>query len=188
MHVNDQQIMDLYWARSENAISETSKKYGRYCYYIAYNILHNNEDSEECVNDTYLKAWDNMPPKRPDKLSTFLGKITRNLSLHKYEKYTAQKRGAGQVPLALEELTECIPSSDNTAHVADDLMLAELLNQFLGNLSADTRKIFVQRYWYLMPIHEIASNCRISESKVKVTLFRTRNKLKVLLEKEGFLL
>lgn len=183
--MDDQHIVDLYWARSENAISETAKKYGKYCHYIAFHILHNHEDCEECVNDTYLKAWHNIPPHRPTMLSTFLGKITRNLSLHKYEKYTAQKRGGGQVPLALEELQECVPTSNNTEHVIDDLMLAEILNRFLRDLPTDTRKIFVQRYWYLMSVKEIAADCHISESKVKVSLFRTRNELKQILEKEG---
>lgn len=110
--MEDRQIVDLYWARSENAISETERKYGRYCYYIAYNILHNNEDSEECVNDTYLNAWKAMPNQRPSKLSTFLGKITRNLSLNRWELYNAEKRGSGQIPLALDELHECIPTSN----------------------------------------------------------------------------
>lgn len=186
--MDDQQIVDLYWNRSENAISETSKKYGNYCHYIAYHILHSREDSEECVNDTYLKAWNSMPPKRPEKLSAFLGKITRNLSLHRYEQYNALKRGAGQVPLALEELNDCIPSQNNVEPVVDDIVLTEILNRFLGSLPPETRKFFVQRYWYLMSIKEIASDCQVTESKVKVTLFRTRNELKEVLAKGGIVL
>ncbi len=183
--MEDNQIVDLYWARSEQAISETSNKYGHYCYYIAYNILHSKEDSEECVNDTYLNAWNAMPDQRPNILSAFLGKITRNLSLQRWEKYTAQKRGAGQVPLALDELQDCIPATDKTDHIVDDLMLADLLNRFLASLTAEKRIIFMRRYWYLCPVAEIASDFAISESKVKMSLLRSRNELKLLLTKEG---
>lgn len=183
--MEDKQIVDLYWARSENAISETDKKYGRYCYYIAYNILHNNEDSEECVNDTYLNAWGAMPNQRPSKLSAFLGKITRNLSLSRWELYNAKKRGSGQIPLALDELHECIPSSDSTEQIVDDLVLADVFNRFLASLSKDKRIIFMRRYWYLSPIAEIAEDYSISESKVKMSLFRLRKALKQALEEEG---
>ncbi|WP_426351028.1 RNA polymerase sigma factor [Alloiococcus sp. CFN-8] len=186
--MEDKQIVDLYWARSESAISETADKYGRYCYYIAFNILYNDEDSKECVNDTYMKAWGAMPTHRPNKLSTFIGKITRNLSLHKYEKYTAEKRGAGQVPLALDELKECVPSWDRVEQAVDDMVLIEIFNSFLGDLSIETRKIFMRRYWYLSSIKEIAADFKVSESKVKMSLLRTRKKLKQILEKEGVVL
>ena len=183
--MDDKQIVALYWERSEKAISETSKKYGKYCSYIAYNILHNREDCEECVNDTYMKAWNAMPPQRPNRLSTFLGKITRNLSLNRYEKYTAQKRGAGQIEFVLEELQECVPASDYVEQSIDDMALTEIINNFLATLPAETRKFFVRRYWYLSTIREIASDYTVSESKVKMSLMRTRNELKMVLEKEG---
>ena len=183
--MNDKQILDLYWARSEDAISETSKRYGRYCHYIARNILHNDEDSEECVNDTYLKAWETMPPHRPEKLSAFLGKIVRNLALNRYKGYTAEKRGSGQVPVALDELQDCIPAADSVAEMIDDLILVDIFNRFLSGLPTEKRKIFVRRYWYLSPIKEIAKDYNISESKVKVTLLRVRNNLRQVLEKEG---
>lgn len=186
--MEDKQIVDLYWARSEKAISETADKYGRYCYTIAYNILHSNEDSEECVNDTYLHAWNAMPDQRPNKLSAFLGRITRNLSLKRWEKYTAKKRGAGQVPLALNELQECIPATNQTDSVADDIVLTDVLNRFLASLTAEKRNIFMRRYWYLSSVAEIASDLAISESKVKMSLLRSRNELKQLLEKEGITL
>ena len=147
--MEDTQIVDLYWARSEKAISETSDKYGRYCYSIAYNILHSDEDSEECVNDTYLNAWNAMPDQRPGKLRVFLGRITRNLSLKRWEKYAAEKRGAGQVTLVLDELQDCIPATNNTDHIVDDIVLADVLNRFLASLTAEKRKIFMRRYWYL---------------------------------------
>ena len=188
VRVEDKQIIDLYWARAETAISETAKKYGRYCHSIAFNILHNHEDSQECVNDVYLKAWKAMPPQRPNRLSVFLGKITRNLSLNRYKKQTAEKRGCGQVPLVLDELQECIPAADSTEQAIDDLALAEALNQFLASLPPETRKIFMRRYWYISSIQEIAEDFHMGESKVKMLLLRTRNKLKLFLEKEGILL
>lgn len=186
--MEDKQIVSLYWARSEAAISETANKYGKYCSCIAYNILHNAEDCGECVNDTYLMAWQAMPPKRPERLSAFLGKITRNLALNKYERSTAQKRGHGQVPLALDELAECIPANRDLENVVDDILLGEIFNRFLSELQAEARKLFMRRYWYLSPIKEIAADYGISESKVKMVLLRSRNALKLILEKEGIVL
>jgi len=186
LSVEDKQIIDLYWVRSETAISETANRYGRYCHSIAFNILHSHEDSEECVNDTFFHAWKTMPPQRPNKLSAFLGTITRNLSLNKWEQYSTEKRGLGQVPLALEELQDCIPALENVEQVADDLTLTEILNHFLSTLPKDRRKIFMRRYWYMCSIKEIAKGYSMSESKVKMSLLRSRNELKQLLEKEGF--
>ena len=140
--MDDKQILDLYWERSEAAISETSKKYGKYCRYIAFNILHNDEDSEECVNDTYLRAWNSIPPNRPSVLKTFLGKITRNLSLDRYELLNAKKRNGGQMPLILDEIQECIPSLDSTENIVEEIALTDILNRFLSSLSLEQRKIF----------------------------------------------
>ena len=183
--MDEKEIIELYWVRSELAIEETARKYGRFCHSIAYNILLNREDSEECVNDTYLHAWNAIPPRRPDKLSAFVGKITRNLALKKYEKNTAVKRGGGQVPLALEELAECIPSPDSVERQMNDQILAEVLNRFLAGLSSETRRIFLRRYWKLDTVNEIAQELGISESKVKMSLIRTRGKLRSFLEQEG---
>lgn len=183
--MEDQKIVDLYWERSEIAISETANKYGKYCHYIAHNILHNNEDSAECVNDTYMRAWNSMPQHRPSMLKTFLGKITRNLALNRYKTLTAEKRNLGQVPIVLEELHDCIPCMDNTESIVDDIVLAEIFNQFLFSMSTEQRIFFMRRYWYLSPIKEIASNYGIGESKVKMSLLRSRKELKRLLEKEG---
>lgn len=183
--MDDKQILDLYWEHSEAAISETSKKYGKYCRYIAFNILHNDEDSEECVNDTYLRAWNSIPPNRPSVLKTFLGKITRNLSLDRYELLNAKKRNGGQMPLIFDEIQECIPSLDSTENIVEEIALTDILNRFLSSLSLEQRKIFMRRYWYLSPIKEIATEYDMSESKIKMSLFRSRNELKKLLEKEG---
>ena len=140
--MEDKQIVELYWARSEQAITETDQKYGKYCYYIAHNILKNHEDSEECVNETYWKAWRLMPPKQPQKLSAFLGKITRNLSINKYNLLHTQKRGEGQFPIALEELQECIPSGENVEQAVENEELAEIFNRFLEMLPVEKRKVF----------------------------------------------
>lgn len=186
--MDDKQIIDLYWARSECAIVETDKKYGKLCHHIALNILSDPQDSEECVSDTYLKAWSIIPPKRPVKLSSFLGKITRNLALNRYEKDTAQKRGGGQVPVALDELAECIPDPNSVERMVDERILVDKLNIFLEGLPVEARKIFMRRYWEVCSIQEIAEIYGISESKVKVSLFRTRGKLKSFLEQEGIAL
>lgn len=183
--MEEKQIIDLYWARSERAIDETARKYGKFCHSIAFNILANRQDSEECVSDTYLQAWNVIPPRRPNKLSAFLGKITRNLALKKYEKSNAQKRGGGQVVLALEELAECIPDPDTVERQVDDRILADKLNLFLSQLSAENRKIFLRRYWKLDSVKEIANAFGITESKVKMSLMRTRGRLRNFLEQEG---
>ena len=186
--MDDKQILDLYWARSESAIAETDKKYGKFCHRIAYNILVNHEDSEECVNDTYLKTWSIIPPKRPVKFGAFLGKIVRNLALNRYEKLHTAKRGSGEVPVALDELAECIPDPNPVERTIDNKILADKLNIFLSELPKDTRKIFMRRYWELCSVKEIASVYGISESKVKMILFRTRGKLRTFLEREGIAL
>ncbi len=185
--MDDKEIIELYWNRSEQAISETADKYGSYCYCIAHGILQDAGESEECVNDTYFRAWNAIPPHRPNCLRTFLGKITRNLSLNRYEKRTAEKRGSGQMHLCLDELSECI--SDNIGErVAEDLVIKELLNRFLETLPKEMRNVFVRRYWYMNSIQEIAEGYGISEGKVTVLLFRARRKLKDMLEKEGIYL
>ncbi len=185
--MDDSKIIELYMQRAERAIIETSKKYGRYCHYIAYGILQNDEYAKECVNDTYLRAWDSIPPNSPNSLQTFLGKITRNLSLNKREKLSAEKRGGGQTPLILDELAECIPDGD-ASHTVENIVIRDALNRFLDGLPTEAQKIFVRRYWYMSSVKEIADEYGLSQSKVSVILFRTRAKLKALLEKEGIVL
>ena len=167
--MEDKQIVDLFWQRSEAAIVAAASKYGKYCSKIAYNILQNYEDSEECVNDTYLKAWGAIPTHRPTRLSTFLGKITRNLALNKWEYLNAEKRGSGQISFVLEELQECVPDVDNTEKIADDLALIEVLNHFLAGLPKEQRIIFLRRYWYLCSVKEIAANHSIMQRVVPPT-------------------
>ncbi|MBQ2829345.1 MAG: sigma-70 family RNA polymerase sigma factor [Clostridia bacterium] len=183
--MEDREIVALYWERNEKAITESENKYGRYCYSIALNILRNHEDSEECVNDTYAKAWNSIPPKKPEKLSVFLGKITRNLALDVLDKLSAKKRGRTEITLVLDEISECIPSPNYTEKEIDNRVLAENLSSFLKTLKSENRKIFLQRYWYMMPVKEIAKDNSCTESKVKMSLMRTRENLKIFLEKEG---
>ncbi len=188
--MTDQEIIELYFARSENAIKESADKYGNYCSYIAMNILSNREDSEECVNDTWLNTWNTIPPKRPSVLRTFVGKITRNLALNLYEKQSAKKRGGGETAAVIEELYECIAdkSSDLPDDLADKMTLTDCINRFLENQKADARKMFVRRYWYLSSINEIAEDFGFTESKVKMSLSRMRQALMSELEKEGITL
>lgn len=183
--MTDEKIVDLYLSRSEQAIEETSAKYSKYCGTIAFNILRDIEDADECVNDTFLGAWNAIPPSRPERLSTFLGKITRNLSFNKYKQKNAKKRGDGLAEVALSELEECIPSGISVEQEAEGNVLASLIDDFLGEIQKQHRDVFVCRYWYLNTISEIAADYGISESNVKAILFRTRNKLRnYLKEKE----
>jgi RNA polymerase sigma-70 factor (ECF subfamily) len=183
--MEDQQILDLYFARSESAITETDRKYGRYCHSIAYNILEDHEDAKEIVNDTYLKAWNTIPPNRPDPLKPYVGMISRHLSLDRYEEYHTQKRG-GQVPLVMEELAECIPDNDSREDIGESVALKDALAQFIRSLPDKTQRIFLRRYWYASSVVEIAEEYGMRENSVNVLLHRTRKKLKDHLQKEGF--
>lgn len=183
--MEDNRIVDLFWARNEDALSETEEKYGRYCHYIAYRILGDNSDAEEIVNDSYLKVWDTIPPNRPGSLKGYVGMICSQLALNRYHQRKTEKRGEGQIPLVLDELAECV-SDPVGADMGDGLALRDALNYFLGSLPEKTRKIFVRRYWYMSPVSEIAADFSMKESAVTVLMLRTRKKLKVFLEKEGF--
>ena len=184
--MEDQKIIDLYWQRSEQAIRETDAKYGGYCYTIAYNILANREDSEESVSDTYLAAWRAMPPKRPGILSSFLGKITRHLSIDRWRRRTAEKRGGGEVVLALEELEDCLSDGLSTEDAVLKKELTVVINRFLDALPEAERNVFLCRYWYVDPVQDIADTLGVSVSKVNSMLYRTRQKLRRVLEKEGY--
>lgn len=185
--MEDKQIVDLYWARSESAISETAVKYEKYFHYIAFGILREEEDAKECVNDTYLQAWKAMPVNKPEHLNTFLGKITRNLALNTVESKQAQKRGSGQVVLVLEELDECLPGRNHVEEEVEGKLLTEAINRFLEGIPEHSRNVFVRRYWYLSPVKEIAQEYGMGQSHVKMLLMMTRQQLKQYLEKEGML-
>lgn len=184
--MEDSRIVSLYWNRDEAAIDQTDKKYGRYLTKIAYNILADREDSQESVNDTYLAAWDSIPPHKPDVLSTYLGKLTRRISIDLFRRKTSGKRGGGEYALSLQELEACISGGNTTEQALDMQLLSEAIETYLRSVTQEARNVFIGRYYYLDPVKKIAGYCQISESKVKVLLYRTRKGLWEYLQKEGF--
>lgn len=183
--MKDSEIIELYFARSESAIAETDGKYGTFCRGLAYSVLGNYEDSEECVSDTYLKIWNVIPPERPDKFRAFIARIVRNTALNMLERMSALKRGGRYAAVAYEELAESIPAPDTVDRQVEDAELSALLDRFLRSLSGEKQQIFIKRYWYFCTVSEIAEQMHITEGKVKMSLRRTREKLREYLEKEG---
>lgn len=184
--MDDSKIVQLYWDRNEQALTATSDKYGNYCITIAKNILGNKEDAEECVNDTYMRAWNSLPPHRPNILSTYLGKITRNLSFNLYKRNTADKRGGGEVPVVLDEIVDLVSDTDDVEKEIDRRELVKAIDDFLGKLPADKRSIFICRYWYFDSISNIASRFGMTNNYVSVLLNRLRLKLHNYLLERGF--
>lgn len=185
--MTDNQIIALYWRRSETAISETADKYGAYCRTVADHILHSREDSEECVNDTWLRAWNAIPPQRPARLRMFLAKITRNLAFDKFKAQTAGKRGGGEVELILDELSECVSAGGDAEGQFLAQELEETINRFVHTLPKRDCSIFVRRYFFAESIEAIAKKYGLSANNVTVILSRTRQKLKAHLKEEGYL-
>ncbi len=184
--MEDAAIVALYWKRDEQAILESERKYGAYCRSIARNILSDRRDTEECLGDTWLRAWKSIPPRRPARLSTYLGKLTRNLALSRLREYSAQKRGGGEAALALEELSECLAAPGDPEEEVEARELALALNRFLSNLKKNERDVFVSRYYFLVPLEDLSRRTGYTESKLKSMLFRTRKKLKDFLQEEGY--
>ena len=185
--MDDSKIVDLYWARSDSAIAETAKKFGAYCRTIAYNVLQNPEDSDECVNDTYMRAWNSMPDKRPSALAPYLGRITRNLALSRVTDKNRLKRGGGEVALALDELDECIAAKGGVEAAFDEKELSHAIDTFLRTLPERECSIFLRRYWYVDSVQDIAARYALRENTAKSILFRTREKLRRYLAGEGIL-
>ena len=183
----DDRIVELYWQRSESAITETANKYGDYCHYIAYNILYNREDAEESVNDTWLDAWNNMPPHKPSILSTFLGKITRRISIDHWRKKHAGKRGGGEMALVLDELEDCVSDPTDVEITLEQHEMAKIIREFLETLPVTERRVFLRRYWYMDSVSAIAQEFDFTEIKTASMLHRTRKKLRNKLESEGYL-
>jgi len=186
--MDDQKIIQLYWDRNEQAIPATAQKYGSYCTAIAGNILGSPEDTEECVNDTYLHVWNAIPPHRPRLLSAFLGTITRNLALKRHRQNTAEKRGGGQAALVLDELLGLVSDGNDVEQTLDRKELISAIDAFLARLSPLKRSIFVCRYWYFDSISQIAQRFGMTENHVSVTLTRLRRKLRQHLLERGFVL
>ena len=184
--MQDYEIIALYWARDQRAIPETSERYGGYCAAIARNILYDAEDTEECVNDTWLSAWNAMPPHRPSILSTFLGRLTRNLAINRWQKRAAGKRGGGETALILDELENCVSGAEDTEDAVIRQELLAAVNEFLRHLPERKRQIFLCRYWYSDSVADIAARFGMKENAVSKTLSRVRKDLRSDLTKRGY--
>lgn len=184
--MEDSHIVELYWQKNADAIKETDRKYGAYCFAIADNILRSSEDSEECVNDTWLNAWNAIPPQKPAKLQMFLAKITRNLSFNRFNARSAEKRGGGEILLVLDELAECLASESDVESEYEARELGRYIRRFVQKLPEREGNVFVRRYFFTETVAEIAKRYGLSENNVMVILSRTRKKLKAQLIKEGF--
>lgn len=183
--VEDEEIIRLYWNRSEDAVAATSEKYGAYCTAVALRILGLIQDAEECVSDTWLRAWNAIPPERPSRLRLWLGRITRNLSVDRLKGMRAAKRGGGEGALLLGELEECIPSASRVENEVDDARLTALLNEFLRAQRPDRRAAFVLRYYCAQPVAAVAKQLSMNENTAATVLFRMRKALRAYLEHEG---
>lgn len=185
--MDDNEIIELFWQRDQQAVAAVSDKYGGYCQAIAGRILSVPEDAEECVNDALYRAWEAIPPQRPGSLSAFLGRLTRNLSLDRWRQDSAQKRGGGQVTLALSELEECVPAPLGVEDAVDARLLADCVERFVRTLPDVQRRVFLRRYWYLCSVKEVAAQSGMSESRTASMLYRLRKSLKQFLEEEGIM-
>lgn len=183
--MDDRKIIELYWQRDESAVGETQKKYGCYCYSIAYRILQNREDASECENDTYLAAWNTIPPQLPDVLPAYLGVLTRNISVSRWRKRKAVKRLGSEIAMSLEELDCCIPDDKTVSDSVETNDLAAVISVFLREPSDVERGVFLCRYWHFASVKEISQKWGFSQSKVKMMLLRTREKLLRYLDEEG---
>ena len=182
--MEDEKIIGLYWERNEDAIAETSSKYGKLLFRIVSNILLNHEDSEECVNDTYFGLWNTIPKESPSPFSVFACRITRNLALKKYEYSSAAKRNPEAV-CSFEELGDCVSGREYVENEVENRRIEQLIDTFLWQLEEEKRNIFIRRYWYFESIANICKRTGYSQSKVKSILFHMRKKLRDYLESEG---
>ena len=182
--MDDEKIIELYWQRDEDAITETASKYGKLCRFITGNILASDRDCEEVVNDTYLAAWNAIPRQRPNRFSVFLSRIARNLALKRYDHDAAAKRNPKAV-CSLEELGDCVSGRENVENEVENRRVEDLISSFLWEQPEDRRHVFVLRYWYFEPISAISRRTGFSESKVKSMRFQLRKSLREFLESEG---
>jgi len=182
--MQDTGIIELYWNRDERAIAESDRHYGRFCRRIAMSILSSLEDSEECVNDTWYRSWDSMPPQRPASLAAYFGRIVRNLSISRYRASHAKKRFDG-ITILLSELEDCVPSRETVSQAVDDKLLTEVVDKWLEQLSKDDRVLFVRRYWYGDAVNALARECGCTQNQMAQRMLRLRNGLRAALEQEG---
>ncbi len=183
--MDDKGIIALFFARDEKAIAQSDVKYGQYCRTISFNILYDHQDAEECTNDTYLQAWNTIPPTKPESLKAYLGRIVRNISLNKFKSRQTQKRKSDEFTAAYDELENVLSSGQSINELIDEIHLKDLIETFLDKQTKENRKIFIARYWYFESIAEISTRLGVSESKTKMSLLRTRNSLRNFLEQEG---
>ena len=184
--MDDSKIIALYFERNEQALTESDRKYGAYCNTISYNITASHEDAEECVNETWLRSWNTMPPQKPTHLMAFFSKIVRNLSLDLYRRKTAQRRGGSSVSLALDELSECIASQEDVEQQTIKKELSQCINDFLKRLNERDCNLFLRRYFYMDSVDDAAKHCHLTAKHAAVILHRIRQKLAEYLHKEGF--
>ena len=181
--MDDDKIISLYWKREERAVEETQSKYGKLCYSVAYGVLHNSEDAEECVNDTYVRAWNSIPPEEPDNFAGYLCRIVRNLAIDRIKMYSAEKR-QGQTAI-MDELEGCFPACEDTDRVIDKMSMTKAFERFLSSEPPAHRMIFMRRYFYLDSIGDIARAMKMTNGGVRASLHRIRKRLKKYLEEEG---
>lgn len=184
--MEDHEIIQQFWDRNETAIQEASRKFGSYCRSIARGILNNHEDSEECVNEALMRAWESIPPKKPASLCAFLGRITKNIALNRVRLLNTEKRGAGELALVYDELSEIIPDTKSVEDTMERKEMMSAISRFLRKSKENERQAFVLRYWYCCGVLEIAKELGIKEENVYVILSRTRTKLRNYLKKEGY--
>lgn len=183
--MEDEKIIELFFARSEEAIAALEEKYGSYCRTITGNILKNREDAEECLNDTYLKVWDSVPPRKPEKLGAYTGRIAHNIAMNRMRYNFAEKRGNSEAETAFSEIEECFSGENETEKIFDSAEITAAIEKFLYSQQKEKRNIFIRRYWYFYSVKDIAKAYGMSESRLKSMLFRMRNELRKILEKEG---
>ena len=184
--MDDKTIIDQLWERSEGILSVISTKYGKLCRSLAFGILRSDEDAEECVNDTYLKVWETIPPSRPENLRAYIAKLTRNISIDRLRGAKRQKRSDGEREVALDEIADIIPGGTSPEEILGEKELASVIDAFVREQNEDARLIFIARYWSYKSVAEISRELGFSQSKVKTTLYRVREELKEKLEKEGY--
>jgi len=183
--MTDPEIINLFFSKSPKALKAVNNKYGKYCFAIAYNILSSREDSDECVNDTFFAAWNAIPPAKPNRLSAYLGRITRNIALNRYKLLHTDKRKGIQTELVLSELSECIPANTDTEQAFNEAYVIHAIEAYLKAQPEIKRNIFIRRYFYMYPVKDIAKAYAYSQSKITSLLFRMREELRSYLEREG---
>lgn len=183
--MEDRDILALYWQRSEEAIRETDRKYNAYCSHIAMNILADRSDTEECVSDTWLRAWNAIPPQKPSRFGVWLGKLTRNLALDRWRERSAEKRGGGETAVLLSELEECVSGRQGVEQAMEERQTLEAIRRFLGALPREKRVLFLRRYYFGDSLEELGRRTGRNQSQVKSALFRLRSQLRDFLKEEG---